>query len=334
MTKKSIVESAKERILVLDGAMGTMLQRHKLEEEDFKGEIFIKHHKLLKGNNDLLAITRPKIVEGVHDAYFEVGCDIATTNSFSGTTIAQADYELEDYIDEINFAAAQCARKSADRFTEKTPDQPRYVAGALGPTNRTASMSPDVNDPGMRLVTFENLRKAYKQQAIGLIKGGVDVLLVETVFDTLNCKAALFAINEVKIETKTDIPVMVSGTITDASGRTLSGQTPTAFWTSIKHANLFSVGLNCSLGADEMIPHIQELSGVSTCGISAHPNAGLPNEFGLYDQTPEEMQNAIKPFLEKGYINIIGGCCGTTPEHLEEIVNIAAKYKPRQFNGN
>lgn len=329
VSKSPLLDALQKRILILDGAMGTMLQRHKLEEEDFRDEIFKNHPYSLKGNNDILSITRPKIVEGVHDAYFEVGVDIATTNSFSGTTIAQADYHLEAHVDELNFAAAQCARKSADRFTAKTPDKPRFVAGGIGPTNRTASLSPDVNDPGKRLVTFDDLAKAYKQQAKGLAAGGVDLFLVETVFDTLNCKAALFAINEFKKESNIDLPVMVSATITDASGRTLSGQTPKAFWASIKHANILSVGLNCALGAREMLPHIEEISKVATCRVSAHPNAGLPNAFGKYDQTPKDMQDEIKKFLDKGLLNILGGCCGTTPEHLKDLVAIANTYKPR-----
>jgi 5-methyltetrahydrofolate--homocysteine methyltransferase len=331
VSQSKLLDALEKRILILDGAMGTMLQRHKLDENDFRGEKLKNHPYSLKGNNDLLAMSRPEIVEGVHDAYFEVGVDIATTNSFSGTTIAQADYHLEEYVDDLNFAAAQCARRSADRFTAKTPNQPRFVAGALGPTNRTASLSPDVNDPGKRLVTFDDLAKAYKQQAKGLAAGGVDLFLVETVFDTLNCKAALFAINEFKRESKIDLPVMVSGTITDASGRTLSGQTPKAFWASIKHANILSVGLNCSLGAKEMLPHIEEISHVATCRISAHPNAGLPNAFGKYDQTPEVMRGEIKKFLDQNLLNILGGCCGTTPEHLKELVAIAKTYKPRPF---
>lgn len=330
MVKKvPLLDALQKRILILDGAMGTMLQRHKLEEEDFRGDKFKDHPHSLKGNNDILAITRPKIVEGVHDAYFEVGVDIATTNSFSGTTIAQADYHLEAFVDDLNFAAAQCARKSADRFTALTPDKPRFVAGGIGPTNRTASLSPDVNDPGKRLVTFDDLTKAYKQQARGLAAGGVDLFLVETVFDTLNCKAALFAINELKTEENIDIPIMVSATITDNSGRTLSGQTPKAFWASIKHANILSVGLNCALGAREMLPHIEEISKVATCRVSAHPNAGLPNAFGKYDQTPQDMQDEIKNFLDKGLLNILGGCCGTTPEHLKSLVSLANTYKPR-----
>jgi len=306
MVKKvPLLDALQKRILILDGAMGTMLQRHKLEEEDFRGDKFKDHPHSLKGNNDILAITRPKIVEGVHDAYFEVGVDIATTNSFSGTTIAQADYHLEAFVDDLNFAAAQCARKSADRFTALTPDKPRFVAGGIGPTNRTASLSPDVNDPGKRLVTFDDLTKAYKQQARGLAAGGVDLFLVETVFDTLNCKAALFAINELKTEENIDIPIMVSATITDNSGRTLSGQTPKAFWASIKHANILSVGLNCALGAREMLPHIEEISKVATCRVSAHPNAGLPNAFGKYDQTPQDMQDEIKNFFRQRFVKHI-----------------------------
>ena len=307
----------KDRIMVLDGAMGSMLQGYTLEEEDFRGERFKDHHLPLKGNNDLLSITRPHIVQEIHEAYYEAGADFATTNSFSGTTIAQADYELEDAVYEINYESAQCARKAADKYTELTPDQPRFVVGAMGPTNRTASISPDVNDPGKRLVTFDVLRDAYYDQAKGLIDGGADVLMIETVFDTLNCKAAIMAVNMVKEDLNNDIPIMVSGTITDASGRTLTGQTVEAFYISIKHGDLLTVGLNCALGAKEMYPYVRTLSQMSSCGISAHPNAGLPNEFGAYDETPEIMAPQIEEFIENGHINIIGGCCGTVPDHIK-----------------
>lgn len=323
---KSILE---QRIMVLDGAMGTMIQRYKLEEEDFRGDRYQKHPAPLKGDNDLLAVTRPEIIESIHDAYFETGADFATTNSFNGTTIAQADYQMESAVYDINFCAAQCARRSADKWTAKTPKQPRFVVGALGPTNRTASMSPDVNDPGLRLVTFNELKVAYKQATEALLDGGADILMVETVFDSLNAKAALFAIDEVR-DVRGDIPVMVSGTITDASGRTLSGQTPEAFWVSMSHANLLSVGLNCALGADDMLPYIKRLDKVACVNISAHPNAGLPNEFGEYDQTPEMMVDQLRPFVEKGHLNVIGGCCGTTPEHIFAIKALADANEPRR----
>ena len=320
----------KNRIMVLDGAMGTMIQRHELDEDDFRGDVFKDHPSPLKGNNDLLSITRPDVIESIHSAYFAVGADFATTNSFSGTTIAQADYSLEAAVYDINFQSAQCARRAADAWTEKTPDKPRFVVGALGPTNRTASLSPDVNDPGKRLVTFDDLRVAYKQAAEALLDGGADILMVETVFDTLNAKAALFAIDELR-ETRGDIIAMVSGTITDASGRTLSGQTPEAFWVSMMHGNLFSIGLNCALGADDMLPYVKRLDKQSTALISAHPNAGLPNEFGEYDQTPELMVEQLKPFLSGQHVNILGGCCGTTPDHIAAIKALADQHSPRVF---
>ncbi|WP_370089720.1 homocysteine S-methyltransferase family protein [Ekhidna sp.] len=328
---KKLTELLHKKILVLDGAMGTMIQRHKLEEEDFRNEDLQDHPKSLKGNNDLLSITRPDIIRDIHAKYFEAGADIAETNTFSGTTIAQADYGLEDLVYELNYQSAKIAREVADEFTKSNPDKPRFVAGAMGPTNRTASLSPDVNDPGFRAITFEELRIAYKQQAEALIDGGVDMLLVETVFDTLNAKAALFAIEEIKDERKIEIPVMVSGTITDASGRTLSGQTTEAFLISIAHTDLLSVGLNCALGAAQLRPYLKTLAVKSDFFVSAHPNAGLPNEFGQYDETPEMMATQIKEFLEEGLVNIIGGCCGTTPEHIAAISELVASYDPREI---
>ncbi|KGO88296.1 homocysteine S-methyltransferase family protein [Flavobacterium suncheonense] len=318
-------EAIKERILILDGAMGTMLQRYKFEEEDFRGERFKDFAYPLKGNNDLLSLTQPEAVKAVHRAYFEAGADIAETNTFSGTTIGMADYHMEDLVYELNYQSAKIAREVANEFTDK----PRFVAGSIGPTNRTASMSPDVNDPGFRAVTFDELRIAYKEQAEALIEGGCDILLVETIFDTLNAKAALFAIEEVKEERNIDIPIMVSGTITDASGRTLSGQTVEAFLISISHIPLLSVGFNCALGADQLKPYLKRLAHNTSFNISAHPNAGLPNAFGQYDQTAEEMQALIKEYLDDNLINIIGGCCGTTPEHIKLIAEVAAHYKPR-----
>lgn len=321
----NIHEAIKERILVLDGAMGTMLQRYKFEEEDFRGERFKDFPHPLKGNNDLLSLTQPEAVKSVHRAYFEAGADIVETNTFSGTTIGMADYHMEDLVYELNYQSAKIAREVADEFTDK----PRFVAGSIGPTNRTASMSPDVNDPGFRAVTFDELRIAYKEQVEALIDGGCDLLLVETIFDTLNAKAALFAIEEVKEERNIDIPIMVSGTITDASGRTLSGQTVEAFLISISHIPLLSVGFNCALGADQLKPYLKRLAHNTSFNISAHPNAGLPNAFGQYDQTAEEMQALIKDYLDDNLINIIGGCCGTTPEHIRLIAEVAANYKPR-----
>ncbi len=317
-----------ERIMILDGAMGTMIQRHTLEEEDFRGDVFKDHPSPLKGDNDLLSITRPDIIEDIHSAYFAVGADFATSNSFNGTTIAQADYSLEAAVYDINYHAAQCARKAADKWSAKTPEQPRFVIGALGPTNRTCSLSPDVNDPGMRLVTFDELRIAYKDAANALLDGGADILMIETVFDTLNAKAALFAVDEVR-EERGDMPVMVSGTITDASGRTLSGQTPEAFWVSMAHGDLLSIGLNCALGADDLLPYIKRIDAKANVFVSAHPNAGLPNEFGEYDQTPESMVEQLEPFVEGKHLNILGGCCGTTPEHIEAIKALADKHQPR-----
>ena len=325
-----IQEEIKKRILVLDGAMGTMLQRYKFEEEDFRGERFKDFPHPLKGNNDLLSITQPEAVKSVHRAYFEAGADIVETNTFSGTTIGMADYHMEDLVYELNFQSAKIAREVADEFTVKNTERPRFVAGSIGPTNRTASMSPDVNDPGFRAVNFDDLKIAYRQQVEALIDGCCDLLLVETIFDTLNAKAALFAIEEVKEERNIDIPVMVSGTITDASGRTLSGQTVEAFLISISHIPLLSVGFNCALGADQLKPYLKRLGNNTSLNISAHPNAGLPNAFGQYDQTPEEMQQLIREYLQENLVNIIGGCCGTTPKHIQLIAEVAKEFKPRE----
>ena len=315
--------------MVLDGAMGTMIQRHVLEEADFRGQRFKDHPHPLKGNNDLLSITQPDIIKDIHRQYFEAGADIAETNTFSSTSIAQADYFLQDLVYELNWQSARLAREVADEFTVANPSKPRFVAGSIGPTNKTASLSPEVNNPGYRAVTFDELKVAYKEQALGLLEGGVDMFLVETVFDTLNAKIALFAIQELLDEKKRDIPIMVSGTITDASGRTLSGQTTEAFLISISHVPLLSVGLNCALGAAQLRPYLQILDERSPFFVSAHPNAGLPNEFGLYDQGPEEMGAQIEEFLKEGLVNIIGGCCGTTPEHIKVIAQLASRYSPR-----
>lgn len=330
--EKNIREILKKRILVLDGAMGTMIQRHSLTEDDFRKGWFENHHKPLKGNNDLLSLTRPDIIEEIHRQYFEAGADIAETNTFSGTTVAQADYDLQDFVFEINFHSAQIARKVADEFTALNPDKPRFVAGSIGPTNRTASISPDVNDPGFRGISFDELVTAYYQQVDALIQGGVDILLVETVFDTLNAKAALFAIDSYFEDKNVELPIMVSGTITDQSGRTLTGQTTEAFLISVSHMPLLSIGLNCALGASMMRPYLQVLSQQAPFCVSAHPNAGLPNEFGKYDETPELMGKQIKEFLDENIINIIGGCCGTTPEHIRVIAELAKQYKPRTVN--
>lgn len=321
-----IEKIAQEKILVLDGAMGTMIQRHTLEEEDFRGDQFKNHTHPLKGNNDLLSITRPDIIKDIHRQYFKAGADIAETNTFSGTTIAQADYALEDAVYELNYQSAKIAKEVAAEFT----DFPRFVAGSIGPTNRTCSLSPDVNNPGFRAVTFDELKDAYTQQIKGLLDGGVDALLVETVFDTLNAKAALFAIQDYFIKNNVNVPIMVSGTITDASGRTLSGQTTEAFLISVSHVPLFSIGLNCALGAKQLRPYLQTLASKSEFKISAHPNAGLPNEFGQYDESPEQMAAQIKVFLDENLINVIGGCCGTTPAHIQKIAELAKNYKPRK----
>jgi 5-methyltetrahydrofolate--homocysteine methyltransferase len=331
---KKIEELLQDRILILDGAMGTMIQRHTLQEEDFRRGWFENHNQPLQGNNDLLSLTRPDIIEDIHRQYFEAGADIAETNTFSGTTIAQADYGLEAFVYEINFHSAQIARKVADEFTKLNPSKPRFVAGSIGPTNRTASISPDVNDPGYRATSFDQLVEAYKQQTKALIDGGVDILLVETVFDTLNAKAALFAIDEALDEKGIRLPIMVSGTITDQSGRTLTGQTTEAFLISVSHIPLLSIGLNCALGASLMRPYLQILNTKSPFAVSAHPNAGLPNEFGQYDESPEEMALQIKDFLDEGLINIIGGCCGTTPEHIKAIATLTSNYSPRKFSEN
>lgn len=325
----TVYKALKERILVLDGAMGTMLQAYKFSEEDFRGERFKDFHIPLKGNNDLLSITQPEAIAEVHRKYFEAGADIVETNTFSGTTIAMADYELEDVVYELNYASAKIAKEVAQSFTEKEPNKPRFVAGSIGPTNKTASMSPDVNDPGYRAISFDELRIAYKQQVEALLDGGVDILLVETVFDTLNAKAALFAIEEVKEERNSDVPVMISGTITDASGRTLSGQTAEAFLISIQHIPLLSVGFNCALGAKQLQPHLEAIASRTEVGISAHPNAGLPNAFGEYDETPEEMAVQIKNYIDKNLVNIVGGCCGTTPEHIKAIASLVEGVTPR-----
>ena len=321
-----------EKILVLDGAMGTMLQAYKFEEEDFRGDRFKDHPSPLKGNNDLLSITQPETIKAIHREYFEVGADIVETNTFSSTSIGMADYAMEDLVYELNVQSARLAREVADEFTNANPHKPRFVAGSIGPTNRTASMSPDVNDPGFRAVTFDDLVEAYSEQVKGLVEGGSDVLLVETVFDTLNAKAALYAIDVLKEENNWDIPVMVSGTITDASGRTLSGQTVEAFAVSVSHIPLLSVGFNCALGADQLLPYLRRLSNTTEALVSAHPNAGLPNAFGAYDQTPEEMRDLIKNYLDESLVNIIGGCCGSTPEHIQLIAEVAHEYSPRKVS--
>ena len=329
--KPDIRELLKQRILVIDGAMGTMIQRYKLGEADYRGARFADFHLDVKGNNDLLSITQPQIIEEIHRAYLDAGADIIETNTFSSTWIAMADYEMQALAYELNFASAQVAKRCADDYTLRNPSKPRYVAGAMGPTNRTASLSPDVNNPGYRAVTFKELKEAYYEQAKGLVEGGADLLLIETVFDTLNAKAALFATEQLFEDLGTRVPVMVSGTITDASGRTLSGQTAEAFWISVSHIPLLSVGLNCALGAEEMRPHLEALSNIADVFISAYPNAGLPNEFGQYDQTALEMQAYIRDFASSGFVNMIGGCCGTTPDHIRAMAEAVKGVPPRQI---
>lgn len=320
-----------KRILVLDGAMGTMLQAYKFTEDDYRGDRYKDYPSSLKGNNDLLSLTQPEAIAEVHRKYFEAGADIVETNTFSGTSIAMADYNMENLVYELNYESAKIAKRVADEFTKANPSHPRFVAGSIGPTNKTASLSPDVNKPEYRAITFDELRIAYREQVEALIDGGVDVLLVETIFDTLNAKAALFAIEEVKEERQIDIRIMVSGTITDASGRTLSGQTVEAFLTSISHIPLLSVGFNCALGAEQLKPYLQRLSNETEFFTSAHPNAGLPNAFAEYDQSPKQMQQLIEDYLQDGLINIIGGCCGTNPDHIKAIAEVAKNYKPRRI---
>jgi 5-methyltetrahydrofolate--homocysteine methyltransferase len=326
----NIYDILKQRILVLDGAMGTMIQKYKLQEADFRNKELQGHPHSLKGNNDLLCVTRPDVIKAIHAEYFAAGADIAETNTFGANAVAQDDYKLQHLVYDINFQGAKIAREVADEFTKKEPSKPRFVAGSMGPTTKIASMSPDVNDPGFRAITFDQLVVAFKEQAKGLIDGGSDLLLIETITDTLNAKAALFAIEELFEETGRRLPIMVSGTITDASGRTLTGQTTEAFLISVSHVPLLSIGLNCALGAKELRPYLKVLSDKSDFYISAHPNAGLPNEFGEYDESPEDMAQQIEGFLKENWINIIGGCCGTTPAHIKAIADVAQKYKPRE----
>ena len=328
----NIYDILKEKILVLDGAMGTMIQEYKFSESDYRGSRFKDHPCSVKGNNDLLSITQPEAIKSIHEKYLEVGSDIIETNTFSSTSIGMADYSMESIVYDINFESAKIAKEAALKYSKITPEKPRFVAGSIGPTNRTASMSPDVNDPGFRAITFDDLVKAYSEQINALIDGGVDVLLIETIFDTLNAKAALFAVDSVLEQRNISVPIMVSGTITDASGRTLSGQTVEAFVTSLSHVPLLSIGLNCALGADLLLPYLKMLSKVTNFYTSAFPNAGLPNAFGEYDQTAEEMRDLIKEYLESKSVNIIGGCCGTTPQYIKLIAEEASKFKPRNLN--
>lgn len=333
---KTIQDCLKERILVIDGAMGTMIQRHKLKEKDYRGERFQSWPSDLKGNNDLLCITQPGIITGIHKQYLEAGADIIETNTFSSTSIAMADYEMQSLAYELNVAAAGCARKAIEEYYAEHPGAenttPKFIAGSIGPLNKTLSLSPDVNNPGYRAVTFDEVVDAYYDQVKGLAEGGVDVLLIETIFDTLNAKAAIFAIKKYFRDVKKQaLPIMISGTITDASGRTLSGQTLEAFYTSVMHARPLSVGLNCALGAKEMRPHIEELAQIAACYVSAYPNAGLPNAMGEYDEAPEDTGHYLEDWAREGWVNIVGGCCGTTPDHIKHIAEEVKNIKPREL---
>jgi len=332
---KNIRDLLNERILIIDGAMGTMIQRHKLNEADYRGERFKDWPSDLKGNNDLLSITKPEIISEIHKQYLEAGADIIETNTFSSTSIAQADYKMQSLAYELNVAAAKCARNAIADFTHNsqlTVHDPKFIAGAIGPLNKTLSLSPDVNNPGYRAVTFDEVVAAYYEQVKGLVDGGVDLLLIETIFDTLNAKAAIFAIKKYfRDANKEPLPIMISGTITDASGRTLSGQTLEAFYTSVMHAKPLSIGLNCALGAKEMRPHIEELSHIASSYVSAYPNAGLPNAMGEYDEQPEDTAHFIEEWAKEGFVNIVGGCCGTTPDHIKHIAEQVKNLKPRQL---
>ena len=330
---KSLEHLFYERIVVLDGAMGSMIQTYPLTEKDFRGERFVSHPQDLKGNNELLCLTRPDIIEAIHARYFAAGADIAETNTFSATTIAQSDYHLEEAVTDLNTAAVGCARRAALAAERATPGRRCYVAGAMGPLNRTLSMSPDVNRPDFRAVSWAQVVEAYTQQARALLRAGVDALLVETIFDTLNAKAALFAIEGCFDELGLRVPVMISVTITDASGRTLSGQTIAAFYNSVRHAKPFSVGLNCALGGQEMRPYLEELASIAECYVSCYPNAGLPNAFGGYDESPEHMAGILKDFASQGWLNLVGGCCGSTPEHIAAIAAAVKPYRPHQVSG-
>jgi 5-methyltetrahydrofolate--homocysteine methyltransferase len=327
---KSLQQCAKERILIIDGAMGTMIQRYKLEESDYRGERFKNYPSDVKGNSDLLSLTQPGIIEAIHREYLEAGADIIETNTFSSTVIAQADYDMQDLAYEMNVASVQIAKRAAEDYTRRTPDKPRFVAGAIGPLNKTLSISPDVNNPGFRSVTFDEVVDAYYQQVKALVEAGADILLIETIFDTLNCKGAIFAIKKYFRDSGTpELPIMISGTITDASGRTLSGQTLEAFYISVMHAKPFSIGLNCALGGEQMRPHIEELSQIANCYVSCYPNAGLPNTFGEYDEEPHETAHIIEDFAKEGFVNIVGGCCGTTPDHIRHMAENVRSIAPR-----
>ncbi len=331
-----IIALLKERILVIDGAMGTMIQRYKLTESDYRGSRFANWPSDLKGNNDLLSITQPEIIKNIHLQYLEAGADIIETNTFNAQAVSMADYNMSDLAYEINLAATKCAKDAVKEFQAKNPEKKTvcgpFVAGAIGPMNKTLSLSPDVNNPGFRSISFDEVAAAYQEQVQALVEGGVDILLIETIFDTLNAKAAIYAIKKYfRDNNKTELPLMISGTITDASGRTLSGQTLEAFYTSVEHAKPISIGLNCALGASQMRPHIEELAHIASCFTSAYPNAGLPNAMGEYDETPQETAHFLEDWAKEGFVNIVGGCCGTTPDHIRHIAEQVKKIKPRQL---
>jgi len=328
---EKLKQISRERVLILDGSWGVMFQKRGLDEADYRGERFKDHPGQLKGNNDILCLTRPDIVGDLHDQYYAAGADISETNTFSATSIAQADYELQDAVRDINFEGARIARERADAWTAKEPHKPRFVAGSVGPLNKMLSMSSDVNDPGARLVTFDEVYAAYREQMIALHEGGVDLFLIETITDTLNCKAAIKVILDMEDEGYEPLPIWISGTITDRSGRTLSGQTVEAFWNSVKHAKPFAIGLNCALGADLMRPHIAELSRVADTLVSAYPNAGLPNAFGEYDEEAHQTAHELHEWAARGLVNILGGCCGTTPDHIRHVADAVKGVKPRQI---
>ncbi len=328
-TAAVLKELLSKRIVIIDGAMGTMIQRYKLQEQDYRGSRFSDYHLDLKGNNDLLCLTQPQIVREIHQQYLDAGADILETNTFNAQAISLEDYQMQDLAYEINLAAARLAREAADGYMSAHPGERKFVAGAIGPMNKTLSLSPDVNQPGYRAVTFDQVATAYYEQIRGLVDGGADILIVETIFDTLNAKAANFAIRKFLREHNLELPVMISGTITDASGRTLSGQTLEAFYISVMHAEPLSIGLNCALGADQMRPHIEELSQIASCYVSCYPNAGLPNAMGEYDESPESMAAKVGEFAREGWVNLVGGCCGTTPDHIRAIAAEMKKYAPR-----
>ncbi|MBN9483149.1 MAG: 5-methyltetrahydrofolate--homocysteine methyltransferase [Bacteroidetes bacterium 43-93] len=330
-TEKRLRELLSERILMIDGAMGTMIQRYKLTEADYRGDRFKDWHKDVKGNNDMLVLTQPQIIKAIHREYLDSGADIIETNTFSAQAVALADYDMQEYAYEISYEAARIAKEAVHDYIKENPGSEKFVAGAIGPMNKTLSLSPDVNNPGFRSVTFDEVANAYYEHIKGLIDGGADILLVETIFDTLNAKAAIYAIEKYFRDTKTKVPVMISGTITDASGRTLSGQTLEAFYISVSHAHPLSIGLNCALGAEQMRPHVQELSEIASCYVSCYPNAGLPNAMGEYDESPEITAKIVSEFAEQGWVNIVGGCCGTTPAHIKAIAQAVKNYKPRQL---